>query len=985
MEVVAAAVGALVTSTGELLCSCVCSKINITVNLQSNLVALEKEMKCLMDRRKEVKHETEIAEKVGNEIRAQVVTWLEDVEKLQLRVNPIQEEMVNNENTSACFLNCSKRYKASKEVEEILQEIKRLLDVGSFNSGVVYPTGVPRAVEHIPGPSIKNQKTASRKFDETMSALYDNRFQRIGIWGLGGIGKTTLVKNLNNELKTASTQPFGIVIWATVSKNLDIKNVQIQIAERLNLKLKMVDNMQRTASQLYQRLEKEERFLLILDDVWEKIDLNILGVPQPEVHNGCKILLTSRRMEVCRSMMTDVEVKLEVLNDEEAWQLFSQKAGDVAHLKDIKPYAEAIARECCGLPLAIIIVGAAMRRKTKIELWDHALKELQSSMPSVGGIEDEVYKPLKWSYDSLQGNNIKACFLYCSLFPEDFSMEVRELVQHWLAEGLIDEQQNYVDSVNKGIALIENLKDSCLLEDGTNAESVKMHDVVRDVAIWIALSFEDGHKSLVRSGIGLSKISDGDFSNSFKRVSFMYNEITRLPDCVIQCSEASTLLLQGNWLLETVPERFLQGFEALRVLNLGGTCIKSLPLSLLQLGDLRALILRCCFSLEELPPLGGLSRLQILDLTATRIREIPRGMENLSNLRQLDLSHTRRLETIQTGIISRLSCLEFLDTTHSKFRFRMKGEEQDRQATFDELRYLDRLLVLSITFKRIPCFRFEDLSCINRLRGFKIFMGPIFKGPTVYPIVTTYDKRVIISGLDLSQESIGQLWGIANYLVLENCSGLNKMLKDFVINSVGCFVGLKSLTVEKSTSSNLQTVGECSAHSDLLPNLEQLHLYALADLESISDLATPLGLRFGRLILIEVRDCYNMRYLLSCGDFIRTLPNLEVIKVSSCPVLDELFSYDSGQNMAPNPIVPNLQILELKDLPELKTLCRHEETWPCLEQVDVIVCHRLRRLPLTEQNVGAIKEIRGESQWWDALEWDEDKTKSSLLPYFRPC
>ena len=110
--------------------------------------------------------------------------------------------------------------------------------------------------------------------------------------------------------------------------------------------------------------------------------------------------------------------------DEEAWQLFSQKAGDVAHLEGIKPFAEAIARECCGLPLAIIIVGAAMRRKTKVELWEDALKELQRSVSSVEGIEDEVCKPLKWSYDSLQGNNTKSCFLYCSLFPRDFSIEV---------------------------------------------------------------------------------------------------------------------------------------------------------------------------------------------------------------------------------------------------------------------------------------------------------------------------------------------------------------------------------------------------------------------------------------------------------------------------------------------------------------------------------------------------------------------------------
>ena len=97
---------------------------------------------------------------------------------------------------------------------------------------------------------------------------------------------------------------------------------------------------------------------------------------------------------------------------------------------------------------------------------------------------------------------------------------------------------------------------------------------------------------------------------------------------------------------DTVPERLLQGFEVLKVFNLTGTCIRSLPLSLFQLGDLRTLILRNCFSLEELPPLGGLSKFQMLNLCATRIKELPSGMEKLSNLRQLDLSHTDSLKTI---------------------------------------------------------------------------------------------------------------------------------------------------------------------------------------------------------------------------------------------------------------------------------------------------------------------------------------------------
>ena len=144
----------------------------------------------------------------------------------------------------------------------------------------------------------------------------------IGIWGLGGIGKITLVKNLNNELNNTSTQLFGIVIWATVSKNVDIKNAQTQIANKLNLELKMEESVEGISIQLHQRLMNEEKYLLILDDVWQKLDLDNLGVPQPDVHKGSKIILTTRFMEVCRKMMTDIEVKM-ILNDDEAWQLFS--------------------------------------------------------------------------------------------------------------------------------------------------------------------------------------------------------------------------------------------------------------------------------------------------------------------------------------------------------------------------------------------------------------------------------------------------------------------------------------------------------------------------------------------------------------------------------------------------------------------------------------------------------------------------------------
>ena len=125
-----------------------------------------------------------------------------------------------------------------------------------------------------------------------------------------------------------------------------------------------------------------------------------------------------------------------------------------------------------------------------------------------------------------------------------------------------------------------------------------------------------------------------------------------------------------------------------------------------------------------------------------------------------------------------------------------------------------------------------------------------------------------------------------------------------------------------------------------------------------------------------------MKYLLSCGDFIQTLPNLEVIKVTDCENLEKLFNNESGQNISPDPMVPKLRILQLENLPEFETLGRHKETWPCLEQVEVRDCEGLRKLPLTNQNVGTIKEIKGESKWWDALEWDDDQTKNKFAAFF---
>ncbi|GMP65529.1 hypothetical protein CsSME_00026271 [Camellia sinensis var. sinensis] len=976
-----------------------------------------------------------------------------------------------------------------------------------------------KIVEHIPGPSIIGQSTASKNLMKVMNLLNDDDdgASKIGVWGMGGVGKTTLVKNLNNKLQTTAAaassssiaaQPFSIILWVTVSKEFNLERVQTQLLNRLNLEIKAGESRESTASRLHERLQREKRFLLILDDVWEAIDLDYLGVPQaqPEFRMGNKVILTSRSLDVCRQMKTDIDVKVDVLNEGESWQLFTQNAGKVATLPHIEPIAKKVSKECSGLPLAIIIVGVSMRGKTTEALWNDALNALEMSVPSIKGIEDKVYNPLKWSYDSLffQGMDIKSCFLYCSLYPEDFSIKVRELVQCWIAEGLVVVRKSYEDSMNRGIALVENLKDSCLLEDGIFNHTVKMHDVVRDVAIWIATSSKiDGCKSFVQSGIGLNQISEAELSESLNRVSFMENKITRLPDCAIRCPKVSSLLLQGNLPLEIVPEAFLLGFPALRVLNLSETHIHTLPLSVIQLHKLEALLLQGCQNLKELPPLGTLHRLQVLDCSSTNLEALPEGMENLTDLRLLDLSETHHLRHIPNGIISQLSCLETIDMTNSFYMWTLrvlnlsetrihtlplsviqlrklkalllqgcqnlkelpplgtlhrlqvldcsstnlealpegmenltdlrlldlsethhlrhipygiisqlsrletidmtnsfykwggkKPKEELEKAPIDELGCLNQLIALYINLNS-SYLAFEDLSWIKRLKRFHFVIGHADEKLLVQQKYE--EKRVTLCRVDFFGECywVTQLLENASNLTLDYCQNLEEIPAGLA-NKCYCFIGLKSLTITDYHGDILPARESCDDQFDLLPNLQELVLNEVSSLRSISELAHLLELRLSKLRKISLSYCSSLEYLVSSSG---TLKNLEEVTVSYCRKFAELFenassseSFEdlpehatSSQTLVPSCIVPNLRIMKLKNLPELTTLCGQHQSWQHLEILEVINCNQIKKLPFTTQNANAIEEIRGDLQWWNDLEWDEEDTKSSLQQYFNPC
>ncbi|KAJ0251461.1 Leucine-rich repeat-containing protein [Hirschfeldia incana] len=940
-------------------CGSVCNRINVTNRFDKNLRAFDTLLPSLLEIRTKVKKVLETMEVKGESVQFQLRKWLEDVEGIVSEATSLEEKR----HSSILFLKWRLGYKLSSLVEDI----KRLEELGVHLLDRCAGDGSVKRIEYIPGPSIFGLTTATGMLSDIAEKLMNNGIHIMGVWGMGGVGKTTLVKALNNMLgKEHKTHPFRLVVWATVSKDFNLIRVQRQITERLKIKTNVGDTAEELAGRICHVLTEEPNVLLILDDVWETIDLNLLGIPLTRRPESLKVVLTSRFHYVCRYINTDVDFRVECLSEDESWKLFCQSAGNVVRSDLVKPIAKAISRECGGLPLAIITVGSTLRGKKDVKLWSHALKELKRSVPYATSIEERVFKPLKLSFDSLD-DKMKSCFLFCALFPEDTPIKIGELVNYWMAEGYIDEEGNHEESMNEGMTWIENLKDCCLLEDGPHDGTIKMHDIVRDFSIWVTSSSQSEYHSLIMSGSSLKEVQPNKFVSSVQRVSLMQTRLEKLPESLVECAQASTLLLQYNSYLLEVPQGFLQAFPALKILNLSATRVRSLPQSLSLLHSLQSLILRDCYFLKELPALNTLVKLQYMDLCATSISETPEGLEVMTKLRHLDLSRTHNLICIPAGTISKLTSLESLDMSLSSYHWNTKGQAQVGHATFEEIGYLTSLYALSITLVSVPFLSSKLYSVVGRLKRFQIFIGS-----DVYSLPTRFDNRMIkLSSLDVSEVYIEGLLVNATCLVLNNCTGVSDLFKEN-LGTLGrrCYDVLKSLTIDGFPAS-LGPSGGCMAQLDLFPNLEELHLQHVAS-ETISELFGNLGFGFQRLKLLDISWCSKLKCVLLVGNFILSLPSLEEIRVSRCERLQELLVYSPLIVEASHePVLPKLRVIKLKSLSKLKRICDQEKPLECLEQIEVIECNLLGSLPISSKNVDGIKEIRGALSWFYKLSWDD--------------
>ncbi|CAN6692835.1 unnamed protein product [Malus baccata var. baccata] len=477
---------AIASKIGECLVTPIGTEFGYLINYHSNLESLKGEIKKLFDKKDGVQGLVDAAKRNGEIIKPDVQSWLKNVNDDMVKKVFQFEDEINKKRR------CVYRWSLSRRAYKITQHVLQLQNEGAFEN-VAHPAP-PREIWSTFKKGFKDFKSRMAYMNEVIEGLKREQVRMIGICGMGGVDKTTMVKEI--IVRLAKLDLFDKIVMATVSQSPSIRMIQSEIADKIGLKFEEESEPGR-ALKLHGRLMEIKRILIVLDDVWTEPDFEAIGLPSGDAHKGCKVLLTSRDWEVCNRMGSQQIIAVPTLTTEESQELFREMVGESFNDPDLRSIAKEVVHECGGLPIAIVTVGKALEKKNKRE-WDDALNQLRTSTPvNIPGVNDKVYSSIKWSYDRLESDEARLCLLLCCLFPEDYDIPIEYLVRYGWGRGYFSSSFTLEDARNRVHSLVGQLKRRFLLLDNGKSEATKMHDVVRDVAIWIAS--RDPHGFLIRS------------------------------------------------------------------------------------------------------------------------------------------------------------------------------------------------------------------------------------------------------------------------------------------------------------------------------------------------------------------------------------------------------------------------------------------------------------------------------------------------------
>ncbi|GLT31076.1 hypothetical protein SLA2020_058390 [Shorea laevis] len=972
-DIIGAIFGALSCICGTPTCNC----IDQHRNFNDDVDELRRKLDSLTSQKQDIESRIQEAEACGGQmVRQQVQEWLKQAKEIRVKLRAFLEEVQG--------VKWYKRACLDRLVCRKINMVKEMLDKGSFPEGIF----IEKAPAHgniIPTENLVGEISTK---EEIWGYLMGDEVGMIGVCGIGGVGKTTIMENLHNDLQRETR--FEKVIWVTVSHPLNVFKLQKKIADAMGERLRDDEEVKMRAAALMEIMTRV-RYVIILDDVWQKFSLKEVGIPDPNVQNGCKVVVTSRSIEVCSYLRCKI-VKVQPLSPEESLKLFLDTIGDgVLEVPGLEEILKLIVEECAGLPLAIVVIAGSMRGVDDVNVWRNALVELRDRVRSVKDSNDEIFKRLRFSFDRLDSLEVKNCFLYCSFFQEDYVFTRRELIECWIDEGLIDGLPSREATYSRGHAIIDRLEKNFLLEKASISRiaygfefdyaAAKMHDVVRDMAI-VGIGPEFGY--MIKTGMNLVELpNEHGWVKDTKKLSLMENNILKVPlSLPPKCLSLSTLILSGNPHLSEIPESFFGEMLGLRVLDLSSTAIETLPNSISKLENLSALRLQHFRKLKYLPSLANLRGLKKLDLHEAGIEVVPQGMGMLISLEYLDLLFCQNLKEIPTGILPNLSSLQYLGVCCL--------QETTIIRNLEEVARLKKLETLECQFYGIQDFNYF----VNKFKDFQSAIAYSLGVGTARDMIRWSKYELVITQCEIGEEcvvlpnNLEDLWIIGGRnmrsslnrtVMLEMEANELRRCRIWESEEIECVVELDS-----SSSSSL-----CCPVLDKLELLELITLPKLCELVRVEGAATPPPI-FSNLKTLYIYYCSGMRKLLPL-ELQQAFQNLEEISVYMCRQMEEIIASSDSDASSDKFTFPKLRELVLQNLPQLKSICSAKGVMVCdsIEEIRIWGCRELKRipvqLPLLDNGQPSppprLKEITIEKERWESVEWDHKNLLQPFLKY----
>ncbi|XP_047945655.1 putative late blight resistance protein homolog R1A-10 [Salvia hispanica] len=439
----------------------------------------------------------------------------------------------------------------------------------------------------------------------------------IPLVGMGGIGKSTLARNLYDDPNIVSH--FDYRGWAAISHVPNIREIMLNLLRGPDEEVS--DELMRRGDYelreiLYKRLFGR-RYMIVLDDIWSTDVWDEIQRYFPDNNNGSRVVITTRRSDVAEHVAGSKSLHHVRLLDKFASRdlLCRIVFGEEDCPDNLQEVAAKIGSDCSGLPLAIHVIGGLLSKVERSrDVWENVSINVKASIVELD--EQQFSNILSLSYNHLP-IHLKPCFLYMGAFPEDYIIKGSRLKSLWIAEGFVksngdmsleEEAEDYLKAlVERNLLLVRRKKSNW------KPMSYSIHDLLRDLCIRKA--YEEKFLNL---------------KDSMRSVSVnSYSEIEDVRASPQLMSLARSFICTG----EEIIFPMFSISRLVRVLDVRGIKYKELPEEILQLVNLRYLAFSCTSGI----PIGisRLWNLQTLICGQEMTLSLPSEIWEMSELRHL--------------------------------------------------------------------------------------------------------------------------------------------------------------------------------------------------------------------------------------------------------------------------------------------------------------------------------------------------------------